>query len=127
MYQYSFEKLDVWQLARKLIKEIYKLTSDFPDEEKFGLVSQLRRAGISIISNIAEGSSRSSAKEQCYYLERSYGSLLEMYSQLYIAIDLSYINQDELTDVSLLIKEISNKLNALKKSLMNKSNKQINK
>lgn len=63
MYTYSFEKLEVWQLARKLTRQIYEVTGAYPAEEKFGLISQLRRAVVSIGSNIAEGATRSSAKE----------------------------------------------------------------
>jgi len=67
MYTYSFEKLEVWKLARELVKEIYRLTEKFPSEEKFGLIGQLRRASVSVSSNLAEGSSRKSAKEQAHF------------------------------------------------------------
>jgi four helix bundle protein len=116
MYLYSFEKLDVWQLSRKLTVIIYKITDKFPSEEKFGLTNQLRRAAVSIASNIAEGSSRSSYKEQVRFLEIAYGSLMEVYTQLCIAIDLSYSSKEGIQEVNLLIKEISNKLNALSNS-----------
>jgi four helix bundle protein len=116
MYLYSFEKLDVWQLSRKLIGIIYKITDKFPAEEKFGLINQLRRAAVSIASNIAEGSSRSSLKDQVRFIEIAYGSLMEVYTQLCIAVDLSYSSKDEIDEICLLIKELSNKLNALSKS-----------
>ena len=64
MREFSFEKLEVWQIARKFTKEIYRISSIFPDEEKFGLTSQIRRAAVSVSSNIAEGSSRRSGIEQ---------------------------------------------------------------
>ncbi|MDR0582623.1 MAG: four helix bundle protein [Prevotellaceae bacterium] len=120
MYIYSFEKLEVWQLARRLVKVIYELTAFFSTEEKYGLSSQLRRASVSVLSDIAEGASRSSLKEQCYYLERAYGSLMEIYSQLCIAMDLSYITQEKSDTVNLLIRELSNKLNSLRNTFRKK-------
>ena len=116
MYLYSFEKLDVWQLSRKLVGIIYKITEKFPVEEKFGLINQLRRAAVSIASNIAEGSSRNSLKDQIRFIEIAYGSLMEVYTQLCIAVDLSYSSKEDVQEVNLLIKELSNKLNALSKS-----------
>ena len=75
----SFEKLDVWQKARTYVKIIYQLTESFPDNEKFGWISQLRRASISIVSNIAEGTSRSSLKDQIRFTEIAYGSAMGTY------------------------------------------------
>ena len=116
MYLYSFEKLEVWQLARKLVGIIYKITDKFPADEKFGITNQLRRAAVSIASNIAEGSTRNSLKDQVRFIEIAYGSLMEVYTQLCIAVDLSYSLEEEIQNVNLLIKELSNKLNALSKS-----------
>ena len=116
MYLYSFEKLEVWQLARKLVGIIYKITDKFPADEKFGLTNQLRRAAVSIASNIAEGSTRSSLKDQVRFIEIAYGSLMEVYTQLCIAVDLSYSSEEKIQDVNLLIKELSNKLNALSRT-----------
>ena len=116
MYLYSFEKLEVWQLSRKLVGIIYKITDKFPADEKFGLINQLRRATVSIASNIAEGSSRNSLKDQIRFIEIAYGSLMEVYTQLCIAVDLSYSSKEDIQEVNLLIKELSNKLNALSKS-----------
>ena len=122
MYIYSFEKLEVWQLSRKLAREIYSLTGTFPVEEKFNLTSQMRRASISVPSNIAEGSSRSSLKDQIRFLEIAYGSLMELYTQVFIAMDMAYINEEQQKNAGLLIKEISNKLNALQKVYKEKHN-----
>ena len=121
MYLYSFEKLDVWQLSRKLTGIIYKITDKFPVEEKFGLTNQLRRAAVSIASNIAEGSSRNSLKDQIRFIEIAYGSLMEVYTQLCIAVDLSYVSKEDTDEVNLLIKELSNKLNALSKVYQQKN------
>ncbi len=113
MYQYSFEKLEIWTLSRSFVKDIYKLTNNFPKDEKYVLVMQLRRAAVSVVSNIAEGVSRLSVKDRCRFLEVSYGSLMEVYTQLWIATDLSYINTDDLQMFNVKIKELSNKINAL--------------
>ena len=75
---YSFETLDVWKEARKFAVKVYKLTKQLPSEEKFGLTSQMRRSCISISTNLAEGSSRESLKEQARFTEISFGSLLEL-------------------------------------------------
>lgn len=90
---YSFEKLNVWQEAKKLVVEVYHLLDSFPKFEKYALSDQIRRAIVSVPSNIAEGSGRKSIKEQIHFLEISYGSLMETYNQLLIAIDLGYITE----------------------------------
>ena len=116
MRLFSFEKLDVWNLSRALNRNIYQITKSFPDEEKFGLTSQVRRASISISSNIAEGSSRISGKEQARFSEIAFGSLLEVLSQLILASDLEYITESDLVEQRPLIEEIANKLNKLRKT-----------
>lgn len=113
---YSFEKLDVWQKARKLARDIYVVTQKFPDDEKFGLTSQLRRAAISICSNIAEGSSRNSYKDKARFTEIAYGSLTEVLNQLILAFDLSYLNEENYKILRLQLQEISSMLTALRKS-----------
>lgn len=77
MYVYPFEKLVVWQLSKKLVVRIYGLTKEFPAQEKFGMVSQMRRAAVSICSNIAEGSGRFTAKDQSHFYSMAYSSLME--------------------------------------------------
>ena len=88
MYIYSLEKLEAWQEAKELTKEIYQLTKDFPDSEKFGLVSQLRRASISVCSNLAEGSTRKSYKDKAYFSNISFGSAVGVVNQLICASNL---------------------------------------
>ncbi|MFH1782480.1 MAG: four helix bundle protein [Candidatus Omnitrophota bacterium] len=83
--------LDVWKEARKLVKEVYLLTKDFPKEETYGLTSQIRRSVISIPSNIAEGAARNSSKEFIQFLYVALGSLSELETQLLLALDLGYI------------------------------------
>lgn len=95
MKKFSFEKLEVWKRAKDLTLEIYKITRQFPDEEKFGLVSQLRRATVSISSNIAEGSSRKSRKDQARFYIIAFGSAIEVLNQLIISNELEYISEDQ--------------------------------
>lgn len=123
MRLFSFEKLDVWKLGRQLTLDIYRISNTFPDEERFGLTSQIRRAAVSIISNIAEGTSRNTGKEQARYTEISYGSLLEVLSQMIIAYDLEYITEDQLNSMRPLIEELANKLNSFRKFQLTKDSK----
>ncbi|WP_293052728.1 four helix bundle protein [Paludibacter sp.] len=120
MYLYSFEKLEVWQDARLFVKKIYLLTKQFPVEERFGLSAQIQRATVSVMSNIAEGVSRSTVKEKCRFIEISFGSLMEVLSQLYIAFDLEYISGQQFADTKADIDKIANKLNALNRSFQSR-------
>ncbi len=121
MKTYSFEKLDVWQETRQLTVKIYKITRDFPDDEKFGLISQMRRAGISISSNIAEGSSRYSGKDQIRFYEIAYGSLMELLNQLILSCDLMFLREEYLLSIREDIDSISYKLTRLSDSNRNKT------
>lgn len=116
-YRYSFEKLEVWQDSRLFVKDIYSLTDNFPDKEKFGICSQLQRAAVSVVSNIAEGVSRNSTKEQKRFIEVAYGSLMEVYCQLYIAMDLKYMTSEQFDNIKTDIDKIANKLNSLNRSI----------
>ena len=113
---YSFHKLEVYNDARELIKQIYVLVDCFPNKERYILSSQIQRAVISVASNIAEGTSRSSYKEKERFIEIAYGSLVETYCQLEIACDLNYITNEQLEQVQLQVNKIANKLSALRKS-----------
>lgn len=116
MYQFSFEKLKVWNESRALTKSIYTLTRSFPKEEQFCLINQIRRAIISVCSNIAEGSGRRSRKEQVHFYQISYSSLLETLNQLIIANDLGYIDDLALADIREKIRHISLMLSRLRSS-----------
>lgn len=116
-HQFSFEKLEVWQDARKFVKDIYLLTNHFPVNEKFGLSSQIQRAAVSVVSNIAEGTSRLSDKEKLRFIEIAYSSLMEIYCQLIVSMDLAYINSKQLDDSKLTVFKISNKLTALYRAI----------
>lgn len=115
-YIYSFEKLQVWNDARSLVKQVYTLTEQLPTTEKYGLVSQMRRAAVSVVSNIAEGSGRTSQKDQARFYQIAFSSLIELLNQFIIANDLNYISQNALMDIRTEIEKVSNKLNALRKS-----------
>jgi len=90
-----FEDLEIWQLARELVKDIYKVTSESNFSNDFGLMNQMQRSAVSIMSNIAEGFERKSKKEFVHFLYIAKGSCGELRSQLYISLDLNYINKSE--------------------------------
>jgi four helix bundle protein len=118
-HKYSFENLNVWQTARNFTVNIYKKTDAFPENEKYGIVNQLRRACISICSNIAEGNSRTSLKDRAHFFQIAYSSTMEVLNQLIIACDLTFITTKELTEFRNNVDEISNKLNSLYKKQLN--------
>lgn len=120
-YKYGVEKLEVWQDARLFVKDIYTITKLFPNDERFNLCAQIQRASISIVSNIAEGLSRSSDKEKIRFIEIAYGSLMEVYCQIQISTDLAYISNQQFDYLKLSIDKIANKLNALNRSIANRS------
>lgn len=123
MYTYSFEKLEVWQLARQLVKSIYILTKDFPSEEKFSLTSQIRRSALSIGANIAEGTSRGTSKDQAHFTQMAYSSLMELLNHLIISVDLGYLSENTLDGIRPQIELLSNKLNAFHKFQKNRNTK----
>ncbi len=122
MSDFFYRKLLVYQQALLQVKEVYTLTKKFPAHEQYGLSDQIRRAVISIPSNIAEGMGRSSIKERIHFLEIANGSLTETMCQLEIAQLLEYISNDELNSNDERLTEISRLLNGLKKSLEDKMN-----
>src|SRR3989338_7264449 len=89
----SFTDLRVWQEGHKLVLMVYRETKHFPDEERFGLTSQVRRSAVSVTSNIAEGFGRFSYKEKLQFYHTSLGSLFELQNQLIIARDIGYLSQ----------------------------------
>jgi len=95
MKVYSFEKLECWQHARILAVWTYTKTKEFPQEEKFGLVSQMKRASISVASNIAEGTSRKTSKDQADFSTIAYSSTNELLNHLIISYDLAYLLQEQ--------------------------------
>ena len=129
---YSFENLKVWQEAKKLVVDVYHLLDNFPRFEKYALCDQIRRAIVSVPSNIAEGSGRRSLKEQIHFLEISYGSLMETYNQLLIAIELTYITEESVEAIKPSIDAVAKMINGLSNSYSERleeqvSTKQLNK
>lgn len=103
--QFGFERLFVWQKSRQLVTLIYKLIMKLPQEERFGLSDQLRRASVSIASNLAEGAGRMSIKEKIHFCEVSYGSLMEVTCQLLLAQDLGYLTEEDNLQIRPLLEE----------------------
>jgi len=114
-YFFGFEKLDVYIELKKFIKEIYSITSEFPDSEKFGLISQIRRTSISVASNITEGNSRPSSKERVYFSNMAYGSLMEVLCQIDIAYELGYIESVKVEMLRLKVELIAKLINGYKR------------
>jgi four helix bundle protein len=109
-------------LAKKLVVAVYAVTNGLPVEEKFGLVSQMRQAAISVCSNLAEGSGRNTSKDQAYFYGMAYSSLMELLNQCLICKDLSWIKEKELLNIRSQIELISVKVNGLRKSTINNNN-----
>ena len=102
---HNFRKLKVYIVAKELVKEVYLLLDSFPPKERFGLNDQLRRAVISVPSNVAEGLGRSTNKDKCYFMQIAYSSLMEVLAQLDIACDVGYISFEKFTQLEQLIIE----------------------
>ena len=118
MEEFTYRKLRVYQQSKKLVLVIYDLLKYFPKEENYALCDQLRRAVISIPSNIAEGISRASRKEQIHFLEISFGSLNEVMCQIEIANELGIIGQENLSLVEDYYKLIAQMLSGLRRSII---------
>lgn len=114
---HNYKELKVWQKGRELVKFIYELTKKFPKEEVYALTSQVRRAVVSIPSNIAEGTGHFSTKEFSRFLEIAYASSCELDTQIILSFDLNFITQVELNNFSIYVEEIQKMLNGLIKSL----------
>lgn len=118
MYKkYHFETLDIYHLANDFVLEIYKLAKRFPKEELFGLISQIRRAAISIVLNIAEGSGKNTKKDFAKFISQSIGSLLEVKACLILAGKLGYISKNDFTKILPKLDELFFKLQAYRKFL----------
>ena len=113
----DFTQLKVWQKSHNITINIYKLTAQMPSEEKFGLISQIRRASVSIESNLAEGCGRDSDKELARFVDISMGSSFELRCQLLIARDLGYINSKQYQTFESKIIEVNRMLGGLLKKL----------
>jgi four helix bundle protein len=113
----SYKDLLVWQSGIQLVKEVYLLTQQFPGEEKFGLVSQMRRAAVSVPSNIAEGQARRSTAEFMQFLSISQGSLAELETQLIVSIELGFCSHDGTSELFGAIHRLQKMLHSLRTKL----------
>lgn len=114
MNEYSYQTLNVYKDAKALIVAIYRLLKQYPAEERYALCDQIRRAVISITSNIAEGMSRYSDKEKAHFLEIAYASMMEVESQLDVSVDLEYISKEQFIAIADSINSVGKQLSALR-------------
>ncbi|GGZ71330.1 four helix bundle protein [Algibacter mikhailovii] len=114
---HRFKELEIWKRSRLFCSEVYAITSKFPESEKFGLTNQLRRASVSMPSNIAEGSSRQSNKDFTRFLQIALGSAYEIETQLLIAQDLNFVKDSELEYVFSELQEIIKMISKFKSTL----------
>ena len=122
MLNLSHKNLEAYKSSKLLCKEVYLITSQFPSDEKFNLVSQLKRASVSVCSNIAEGTSRISDKDKAHFISMSYSSTMEVLNQLILSFELDYIDETNYINCRNQINSISNKLNALRNYILKNKN-----
>jgi four helix bundle protein len=116
----SFRELRVWQAAMNLVEKIYSITRTFPKEETYGLTSQVRRAAVSIPSNIAEGHTREHIKEYLHHLSMAQASLAELETQIEIAVRLKYILPNQLNELLNDVNSLGKQMYSLRNALMRK-------
>ena len=119
MFMYAFERLETWNLSIDLTVRIYEYTDQFPMKEQYGLSQQVRRAAVSISSNLAEGSGRISKKDQAHFFNIAYSSLMEVLNQLIIANKIGYLESERLATMRTLIEILSKKIAALRNHTLN--------
>ncbi|MBP5688093.1 MAG: four helix bundle protein [Muribaculaceae bacterium] len=116
-FYFMYERLDVWKFSMDFVKEIYELLETFPSDEKYSLVSQIRRSAISVPSNIAEGSGRMSIKEKIHFIDIATGSLYEAICQLNIALQVGYVQEDNYDNIKNQATRIAMMLGGWRRSL----------
>lgn len=121
MDNFGFRDLRVYQTSKEFVKTIYGLLSTYPPNEQYALCDQLRRASVSVPSNIAEGMSRLSDKEKAHFIEISYGSLMEVLCQMEISKELNYVTEEQMKDIENQITIIAKQLSKLRTTLSNSS------
>ncbi|WP_184159851.1 four helix bundle protein [Chryseobacterium shigense] len=117
MKSHRIEDLKVWQKSMTLVKEVYLVSAELPIEEKFGLLSQIRRCAVSIPSNIAEGAGRNNKKEFYQFLGIAFGSTYELQTQLQLLVNLNFISEAKIASLKELLAEIQKMIYSLKESL----------
>lgn len=123
-HMFSFETLEVYQKSRILVSDVYRLQRTFPQEERYALGDQVRRASTSITANLAEGSGRQSLKEKIHFVEISFGSLMEVFCELQTAADLDYITEAQLDELRSQFTDIAKMLSGLRNALEKRLNNQ---
>lgn len=118
MHIYSFEKLEVWKEAIQIAVKTYQITESLPNDEKFGLTSQMRRCSVSVSSNIAEETARVTSKDKAHFMTMSYGSAPDMLNQSIISKELNFISNDDYLQLRAEIGSITNKINALSNHIL---------
>lgn len=111
---FSFENLEVYAKARRLIKDVYLLQNTFPKEERYALGDQIRRAATSITANLAEGSGRQSLREKVHFIEISFGSMTEVFCELQTACDLGYITEEQFDELRPQFADVAKMLSGLR-------------
>ena len=114
--------MNVWKVAMDLAVKVYNITRDFPDTEKYGLVSQLQRAAVSIPSNIAEGSGRGTKKGFAHFLDQARGSLFEVITQLELSRSIGYGDSEKIKELEIEYETLAKRINSLIRSMKNKRN-----
>ena len=122
---FRFERLDVWQKSVAFADRVYVVTRRFPDDERFGLTSQMRRAGVSVSSNIAEGSGRNSDKDFAHFVGMAYGSLMEVVSQSTVAHSQSFMDESSLRDLHSRAEELARMLSGLRSTLLSNAKTRV--
>lgn len=117
MRVFYFEKLEVWQEARRFIKILYASTLEFPPDERYGLMTQMRRASLSVAANIAEGMARHTEKDKARFINQAFGSVIEIINFLIIANDLNLLSDELYIELRTIAEKITNQLNSLYRAL----------
>lgn len=116
--KYSYKNLEAFKESKNLVMSVYRILKEFPKEEQYALCDQLRRAVISVPSNIAEGSGRTSSKDQAHFLEMAFGSLMEVDCQIDIAHDLGYMAQDDIDMINEQISRVAALLSGMRRKIL---------
>ncbi len=122
MKTYSFEKMIAWEKGKELTLIIYRITGKFPRTEQFGLISQMNRAAVSVISNLAEGSARKSDKDKARFYEIAFGSAIEVLSQTVVSFELNFMTQENYDEIRSKIDEVCYFMSQLRKPLVDVAN-----
>lgn len=122
-HKFSFETLDVYDKARELVKDVYIIQNNFPQEERYSLGDQVRRAAVSITANLAEGSGRKSLREKNHFIEISFGSMMEVFCELQTACDLGYITEQQFDELRPQFTDVAKMLSGLRNTFQSKLDK----